>query len=304
MAAGYPLGAVAAGIDRDAARSRAEPGDPVLRVRRATPTAVVHPARAGCCCRNRSATSSQRRPDERARAHQRDAACGSGHRARQTLPAADATAGCARARWIQLFSPRSRARRRPVHGRAISRNIMTFYFLLKWIPKIVVDMGFEPSSRRRRASSGLNVGGASRCAACSACCTPASRARKAAGDRRTASSLTTVMVIVFGRSRRGTLPSSRCLAAGAGFFCNAGIVGLYAMFAQSLPDQRSVRKRHRFCRSASARGGAALGSDRARASCSARGRHACRRVATIMALGSARWRRRNPVDALRRSGRR
>ena len=30
-------------------------------------------------------------------------------------------------------------------------HITTFYFILKWIPKIVVDMGFAAVVRRRRA---------------------------------------------------------------------------------------------------------------------------------------------------------
>ena len=66
-----------------------------------------------------------------------------GHRAVDALP--DPAAGLRQGSWSQLFEP-GLARATTLFTVAYFAHIMTFYFLLKWIPKIVVDMGFEPSS--------------------------------------------------------------------------------------------------------------------------------------------------------------
>lgn len=130
-------------------------------------------------------------------------------------------------------------------------HIMTFYFILKWIPKIVVDMGFDPSS----AGSVLvwaNVGGAigslllgvfaSRfqlrplliCILLLAFC----------------------MVTVFGLGPSSLLNLS-LISAATGFFTNAGVVGLYALMAQAFPAQ--VRASGTGLVIGVGRGGAALG---------------------------------------------
>jgi cyanate permease len=106
---------------------------------------------------------------------------------------------------------------------------MTFYFTLKWIPKIVVDMGFEPSS-----AGGVlvwaNVGGISGALVFSVL-----TQRIGLRPLLLATFMGTfVMVTLFGRSR-ADLGELALLAGCAGFFSNAAIVGLYAMFAQSFP---------------------------------------------------------------------
>ncbi len=45
--------------------------------------------------------------------------------------------------------------------------ITSFYFLIKWVPKIVVDMGHQPAARRESSSGSLL--GAQRVVPCSGC---------------------------------------------------------------------------------------------------------------------------------------
>ena len=130
-------------------------------------------------------------------------------------------------------------------------HIMTFYFILKWVPKIVVDMGFSPSS-----AGGVlvwaNVGGL------------------AGGLLFGALSLrwslrallvtfmlgSTVMVTVFGQGQADLHGLS--LAAAAGGFCtNAAVVGLYALVAESFPT--AIRGGGTGFVIGVGRGGAALG---------------------------------------------
>ncbi len=91
-----------------------------------------------------------------------------GHRAVNALPPAPAAAAVRRNSLVELFSPQL-ARSTILLTTAYFAHIMTFYFMLKWIPKIVVDMGFEPAS-----AGGVlvwaNVGGAS--GRCSSACSP------------------------------------------------------------------------------------------------------------------------------------
>jgi benzoate transport len=108
-------------------------------------------------------------------------------------------------------------------------HIATFYFILKWVPKIVVDMGFAASS-----AAGVlvwaNVGGA------------IGGALLGVLTRRYPIRILTigvllvsfVMVSVFG-SGHTTLTGLALVAASAGFFTNAGVVGLYAIFAEAFP---------------------------------------------------------------------
>ena len=108
-------------------------------------------------------------------------------------------------------------------------HVMTFYFILKWIPKIVVDMGFAPSAAAGVlvwASAGGLVG-----SVLLGLLTARVRVR----------TLTIVVMLVsvaavtiFGRGQ-SDLGALSFYAALAGFFTNAGIVGLYALVAQSFP---------------------------------------------------------------------
>jgi benzoate transport len=108
-------------------------------------------------------------------------------------------------------------------------HITTFYFIVKWIPKIVVDMGFAPSS-----AAGVlvwtNVGGATGGAVFGLLT-----------QRFSVKSLTitllvmsTVAVTLFGRSP-ADLQRLSLICAIAGFCTNAGIVGLYAIIARVFP---------------------------------------------------------------------
>ena len=66
-----------------------------------------------------------------------------GHAAVSALPAPSPDAP--RARLAELFTP-ALARTTVLLTLAYFAHLMTFYFILKWIPKIVVDMGFAPST--------------------------------------------------------------------------------------------------------------------------------------------------------------
>ncbi len=130
-------------------------------------------------------------------------------------------------------------------------HIMTFYFILKWIPKIVVDMGFEPSS----AGSVLvwaNVGGAAGALLLGVLTQKFDVNKLVVG----ALVMATVLVTVFGYTKND-LSQLALMAAVAGFFTNAGIVGLYAMFAHSFPTE--VRAGGTGFVIGIGRGGAALG---------------------------------------------
>lgn len=108
-------------------------------------------------------------------------------------------------------------------------HIMTFYFILKWIPKIVVDMGFAPSS----AASVLvwaSLGGA----AGSLLLGLLTARVRLLTLTVVAMLLSSGLVIAFGQPQSG-LHGLSIVAAMAGFVTNAGVVGLYALLAQSFP---------------------------------------------------------------------
>ena len=108
-------------------------------------------------------------------------------------------------------------------------HIVTFYFILKWTPKIVADMGFAAS-----AAGGIltwaNFGGALGGAVFGLLTArfglrPLSIAILA---------LTAIAVAIFGRTP-ADLGTMAYLAAMAGFFGNAGISGLYSIAAYAFP---------------------------------------------------------------------
>jgi cyanate permease len=108
-------------------------------------------------------------------------------------------------------------------------HITTFYFILKWVPKIVVDMGFAPS-----AAAGVlvwaNVGGAT-----------GGTVLGLLTQRFAVKHLTlvvlvlsTAMVAAFGHGQPDLTRLSLVCAA-AGFCTNAGVVGIYAVLARAFP---------------------------------------------------------------------
>ncbi|MEC3910406.1 MFS transporter [Sphingobium sp. CR2-8] len=108
-------------------------------------------------------------------------------------------------------------------------HILTFYFILKWTPKVVVDMGFSPSS-----AGGVlvwaNIGGAIGSLALSVLTQRFPVRWLTIG----AMLLSTAMVAGFGHAPANIATLSLTVAI-AGFCTNGGIVGLYAMIAQSFP---------------------------------------------------------------------
>lgn len=110
-------------------------------------------------------------------------------------------------------------------------HMISFYFFIKWIPKIVTDLGFNPA-----LAGGVlvwaNVGGAMGGAVFGLLT-----------QRISLKSLTiamlvigSVMIIYFGRGAHD-LPTLSTVAAIADFFINAAIVGLYSIFAYAFPTE-------------------------------------------------------------------
>ena len=108
-------------------------------------------------------------------------------------------------------------------------HITTFYFIVKWVPKIVVDMGFDPSSAAN-VLVWTNVGGALGGTVFGLL----TQRFGVKGLTIGVLVLSTVTVALFGRSP-ADLQRLSLICAIAGFCTNAGIVGLYAIIAQAFP---------------------------------------------------------------------
>ena len=149
-----------------------------------------------------------------------------GHDAISKLPDIDSNAR--ETRWRDLFSPKLAKTTLLLTG-AYLCHIMTFYFILKWIPKIVVDMGFTAS-----LAGGVlvwaNVGGAAG-SLILGWLTHHFRVRILV---IVAMAGAVVMINAFGQGQT-SLSQLAIVAAIAGFFTNSAVVGLYALFAQSFP---------------------------------------------------------------------
>ena len=149
-----------------------------------------------------------------------------GHRTVPSLP--PATADEPQTSVKQLFSGHL-ARVTILLTLAYFAHIMTFYFILKWVPKIVVDMGFAPAT-----AGGVlvwaNVGGLLGSIVFSIL----SLRFSTKSLLIVAMACSTAMIIVFGAGQNG-LAMLSLVAAIAGFFTNAGVVGLYALVAHSFP---------------------------------------------------------------------
>lgn len=196
-----------------------------------------------------------------------------GHPAADRLPAADAAP--LRASLASLFTP-SLARITILLTLAYFFHIMTFYFILKWVPKIVVDMGFAPA-----LAGGVlvwaNVGGAAG-ALLFGLLAQKLRLRPLIVGAMLAS---TAMVILFGRGA-ADLGQLAIVAGIAGFFTNAAIIGLYASFAEAFPT--ALRAGGTGFAIGIGRGGAALGP--VIAGFLFQGGAGLQTVAIVMSLGS------------------
>jgi benzoate transport len=130
-------------------------------------------------------------------------------------------------------------------------HMMTFYFILKWIPKIVADMHF-PAAAAAGVLVWANVGGATGGAALGFLSQRIGLKPLTIGVML----LSAVMVVLFGHAGPN-LNELSALCAVAGFCTNAGIVGLYAIYAQVFPTH--VRATGTGVSIGLGRGGAALG---------------------------------------------
>lgn len=108
-------------------------------------------------------------------------------------------------------------------------HIMTFYFLMKWIPKVVADLGF-PAAAAGGVLVWANVGGATGSVALSLL-TQRFDVRQLVTGAMIGGA---VAVAAFGQGLH-TLAALSSVACVAGFFTNGATAGLYAVFAQSFP---------------------------------------------------------------------
>lgn len=171
-----------------------------------------------------------------------------GHETVDVLPEAPPKQGKAGLR--KLFSPQLMTIT-IVLTVAYFAHIMTFYYIIKWIPKLVVDMGYD-AARAGGALVWANVGGAI-----------GALGVGLLGIRFNIRNLligvlliSFVMVSVFGLGQ-DTLLELILISAFAGIFTNGGVVGLYTLFARAFPSD--VRASGTGFAIGVGRGGAALG---------------------------------------------
>lgn len=196
-----------------------------------------------------------------------------GHAAIDALPApreATTASGVAR-----LFEP-GLAKITILLTAAFFAHIMTFYFLIKWIPKLVVDMGY-PASLAGSVLVWFNVGGLLG-SVLFGVLTHRFRLRALV---IAVLLLSAVSIAAFGQVSTDLLRLSLTAAIG-GFFTNAAVVGMYAMFAQNFPTH--VRAGGTGFAIGFGRGGAALGPIAAGLLLAAGG--SLGMVALVMAAGS------------------
>ena len=109
-------------------------------------------------------------------------------------------------------------------------HVVTFYFIVKWTPKIAVDFMHLAPSTAGGVLVWVNVGGATGGAVLGIL----TRKYGVRGLTIATMLLSTVAVTAFGNSP-ADLNSLQFFAAAAGFFTNAAIVGMYAIFAHAFP---------------------------------------------------------------------
>jgi benzoate transport len=244
MAAGYPVGAIIGGSI--ASSLLASGGWRDVFVFGAITTAVFLPLTWLLLPESVAYLAQSRRSDALARVNAILARLG--HSVIAQLPAASPER--ARSSLAALFSLELRSKTSLLTA-AYFAHIMTFYFILKWIPKIVVDMGYPPS-----AAGGVlvwaNVGGLTGALVLSLL----TRRAPLRWLMLAAMTGSVAMVFWFGQGGRD-LAGLRTVAAMTGFFTNAGVVGLYALIAQAFPT--TLRGSGTGFVIGTGRGGAALG---------------------------------------------
>ena len=108
-------------------------------------------------------------------------------------------------------------------------HVTTFYYVLKWVPKIVVNMGFT-QSQAAGVLVWANVGGATGGIVLGLLSQKFALKPLTIG----AMVLGTLGVMLFGQSPANLQWLSLCVAS-AGFFTNGAISGMYAIFAKAFP---------------------------------------------------------------------
>ena len=109
-------------------------------------------------------------------------------------------------------------------------HIVSFYFILKWTPKIVVDLGFPPpeaASVLVWANMGGVLGGA--------IFGFAVQRLPLKGATVTMLFGASIMVALFGAAGANTLVGLSALAFASGLFTNSAVSGLYTLFARVFP---------------------------------------------------------------------
>jgi benzoate transport len=108
-------------------------------------------------------------------------------------------------------------------------HITSFYFLIKWVPKIVVDMGFAPQAAAGALTS-VSLGGAVGGALFGLIAT-----RTGLKPLTIAALLGGALMVAWFGHGAADLGSLEGTLAVAGLFTNAAIAGLYLLFAQVFP---------------------------------------------------------------------
>ncbi len=151
-----------------------------------------------------------------------------GHESVQVLPPIGPKAG--RGSLADLFRP-GQASISTVLALTYFLHVTSFYFILKWVPKIVVDMGFAPASAAGVLVS-TNLGGAFGAAALGAL-----------SQRWGLKALTIALflgssagVVLFGHGA-ADLRQLSLICAAAGFCTNGGIAGMYVLAARAFPTE-------------------------------------------------------------------
>jgi MFS transporter, AAHS family, vanillate permease len=151
-----------------------------------------------------------------------------GHAAIEALP--DVRRELAQRSHASIFAPKL-VRTTSIVTAAYFFHIMTFYFILKWTGVILVDGGFL-ESQAGQVLSWINVGGATGGAVLGFLTLKYDLKRLTIGSMI----LSTILVAIYGRSATD-LTQMTLICIASGFFVNAAINGMYAIFAHAYPSQ-------------------------------------------------------------------
>ena len=149
-----------------------------------------------------------------------------GHRAIGALP--PRVAAAEGARWIELFSPGCRLFT-TLATLGYSLHVFTYYYVLKWLPTIVVEMGFKAATAAH-VLFWMNMGSVA------GAMTFGVLTKRIGVQRLTVAVmlLCVVAVVAMSKSAR-SLEALSVTCSCVGFCAAGGIVGLYAIFVRGFP---------------------------------------------------------------------